>query len=45
MEGRAGHFVVAEEVSTIGRTVGEKDEILGRFSRDWYFALLDTRTN
>ena len=44
MEGRAGHFVVAEEVSTIGRTVGEKDEILGRFFGAWHFALLGTRT-
>ena len=37
--------MVAEEVSTIGCTVGEKNEILGSFSRAWYFALLGTRIN
>jgi len=37
--------VVAEEVSTIGCAVGEENEILGRFSRAWYFALLGTRIN
>lgn len=43
MESRAKYIVVAEEVSTIGRTLGEKDEILGRFLRAWHFALLDER--
>ena len=45
MESRARHFMVAEEVSTISRALGEKDEVLGRISRAWYFVLLDARIN
>jgi hypothetical protein len=43
VESGARYFVVAAEVSTIGCAVGEKNEILGRVSRAWYFALLGTR--
>ena len=35
--------MVAEEVSTIGCALGEKNEILGRFSGACDCALLDTR--
>lgn len=37
--------MAAEKISTIGRTLGKKDEILGRFSRARNFALLDTRVS
>lgn len=42
MESRARHFLATEKIQKIGCSMGKKNEILGRLSGAWDFALLDT---
>jgi hypothetical protein len=44
MESRARYFLAAKEIPEVGGSMGKKDEILGRLSRTWHFALLGTRS-
>jgi hypothetical protein len=42
MESGTGHFMASTKISTFGRSLGKKDEVLGRIFDAWDLKILDT---
>lgn len=43
MESRERYFLAAKKIPEVSSSMGKEDEILGRLSRTWHFALLGKR--